>query len=193
MSLLLCSASGDEVHPVPGPLPKTLTLLTPTSSYCKVTNKMLECFWEDTSTLLEKQFILGKDDGGDKGDSDGLLYEVIKVRLTRGGGKVFNVQFEGWVRGNGEDAQAKHICRSLRWWDSNARNLMVLGWWGQQYEHWYDAFEMLISPQRWTWSCYPPYLFCLLFYLYRNFQIIMAYTWSLWKLSGLIGRGSVVH
>jgi len=35
---------------------------------------------------------LGKED---EEDSDGLLYEVIEVRLTKGGGKVFRVQFEG--------------------------------------------------------------------------------------------------
>jgi len=56
---------------------------------------MLESFRGDPSTLLGKQFILGEEDGGDEGDSNGLLYEVIEVRLTKGGGKVYHVQFEG--------------------------------------------------------------------------------------------------
>jgi hypothetical protein len=56
---------------------------------------MLESFRGDPSTLLGKQFILGEENGGDEGDSNGLLYEVIEVRLTKGGGKVFHVQFEG--------------------------------------------------------------------------------------------------
>ncbi|KIM81106.1 hypothetical protein PILCRDRAFT_89357 [Piloderma croceum F 1598] len=88
-------ASGNEVHPVPGPIPNLLTRLTPTPSNREVTDKRLEGFQKDPSALLGKQFILGKEDGGDEGDSDGLLYEIIEVRLAKGGGKVFHVQFEG--------------------------------------------------------------------------------------------------
>ncbi|KIM81510.1 hypothetical protein PILCRDRAFT_495258 [Piloderma croceum F 1598] len=57
----------------------------------QVTDKRVEDFREDPSTLLGKQFIL---DGEDERDNSSLLYEAIEIRLTKGG-KVFHVQFEG--------------------------------------------------------------------------------------------------
>jgi hypothetical protein len=54
---------------------------------------MLEDFQEDPSMLLGKQFNFKETDSEDEGDSDGVLYEVVEVRLTRGG-KVFHVQFD---------------------------------------------------------------------------------------------------
>jgi hypothetical protein len=105
--LLLCSknyvpqpAADNKVHAsviAPGPVFKPLTRLAPTSSNCKVTDEKLEGFREDPSTLLGKQFILDENDGEDERDSDDQVYEVVEVRLLRGGEKIFHVQFaEGY-------------------------------------------------------------------------------------------------
>ena len=62
--------------------------------------------------LLGKQFIEDEDDGGDEGDSDGLLYQVIEVGFTKGGGKVFHVQFEDCI--DCIDVDSEEMVRMLK-------------------------------------------------------------------------------
>ena len=55
---------------------------------------------------------MGKDDSRDEGDSDDLLYEVIEVRLMKGGDKVFDVRFEGCS--DCIDVESKEMVRMLK-------------------------------------------------------------------------------